>query len=202
MRAANILYTVLSGMGFSLQGARRWSPPGLLNYALPADMVGLQGALMREMQHSVEALTPLVACAYFRAAKLWDLYSRLPSLAFDITWLAARGEQLVRRTSGQSRSAYRAASVPRYLLSTSLPCVREVRAWSGIRSIQFPFTQQHRRRHAWNVARAHQQDAQAPLHERRRSAGKTASFEMVDRTALAAMAGSDVGKELVRGPSI
>jgi len=34
----------------------------ILNYALPADMVGLQGRLMREMEHSVEALMPLVLC--------------------------------------------------------------------------------------------------------------------------------------------
>ena len=66
----------------------------ILNYALPADMVGLQGALMREMEHSVEALTPLALCVFPRA-KLWDLYSRFPSLAFDITWMAAREERLI-----------------------------------------------------------------------------------------------------------
>ena len=87
------LYTVLRGWAFRykvLDDGRRQ----ILNYALPADMVGLQGTLMREMQHSVEALTPLVLCVFPRS-KLWDLYSRLPSLAFDITWLAAREEQLI-----------------------------------------------------------------------------------------------------------
>ena len=49
---------------------------------------------MHEMEHSVEALTPFVLCVFPRA-KLWELYSRLPSLAFDITWLAAREEQLI-----------------------------------------------------------------------------------------------------------
>src|SRR3984885_7157701 len=87
------LYTVLSGWAFRykmLDDGRRQ----ILNYALPADMVGLQGALMREMEHSVEALTPLVLCVFPRA-KLWDLYNRFPSLAFDVTWLAAREEQLI-----------------------------------------------------------------------------------------------------------
>src|SRR5215813_3442446 len=87
------LYTVLSGWAFRykmLDDGRRQ----ILNYALPADMLGLQGALMNEMEHSVEALTPLVLCVFPRA-KLWDLYSRLPTLAFDITWLAAREEQLI-----------------------------------------------------------------------------------------------------------
>ena len=84
----------------------------ILNYALPADLVGLQGSLMREMEHSVEALTPLTLCVFPRA-KLWDLYSKFPSLAFDITWLAAREEQLidehlvsVGRRSALERTAY------------------------------------------------------------------------------------------------
>jgi CRP-like cAMP-binding protein len=87
------LYTVLNGWAFRykmLDDGRRQ----ILNYALPADMLGLQGALMNEMEHSVEALTPLVLCVFPRG-KLWDLYRRLPSLAFDITWLAAREEQLI-----------------------------------------------------------------------------------------------------------
>jgi CRP/FNR family transcriptional regulator len=53
------LYTVLSGWAFRykmLDDGRRQIP----NYALPADMLGLQGAVMNEMEHSVEALTPLV----------------------------------------------------------------------------------------------------------------------------------------------
>src|SRR4029079_5635862 len=57
------LYTVLSGWAFRdkmLDHGRRQ----ILNYALPADMVGLQGALMREMEHSVEALTPLTLCVF------------------------------------------------------------------------------------------------------------------------------------------
>src|SRR5258708_39165958 len=49
---------------------------------------------MNEMDHSGEALTPLVLCVFPRP-KLWDLYSRIPTLAFDITWLAAREEQLI-----------------------------------------------------------------------------------------------------------
>src|SRR5690242_21550079 len=90
---SEFLYTVLNGWAFRykmLDDGRRQ----ILNYALPADMLGLQGALMNEMEHSVEALTPLVLCVFPRS-KLWDLYSKLPSLAFDITWLAAREEQLI-----------------------------------------------------------------------------------------------------------
>src|SRR5262249_36018409 len=70
------LYTVLSGWAFRykmLEDGRRQ----ILNYAFPADMVGLQGTLMNEMEHSVEALTPVVLCVFPRE-KLWDLYRQFP----------------------------------------------------------------------------------------------------------------------------
>src|SRR5665213_1976624 len=73
----------------------------ILNYALPSDLIGLQGAVNDEMQHSVEALTDVTLCVFPRE-KLWDLYKDYPALAFDITWLAAREEQmlLARRKPG------------------------------------------------------------------------------------------------------
>ena len=52
------LFTVLSGWGFRykiLEDGRRQ----ILNYVVPGDLVGLQGTLLGEMQHSVEALTPM-----------------------------------------------------------------------------------------------------------------------------------------------
>ena len=133
------LYTVLSGWAFRykmLDDGRRQ----ILNYALPADMVGLQGALMHEMEHSVEALTPLTLCVFPRA-KLWDLYARFPSLAFDITWLAAREEQLidehlvsVGRRTALERTAY---------LLLHLFVRAEEAGLAKDNTIQFPFTQQH-----------------------------------------------------------
>ena len=76
---AEHLYTVLSGWAFRykmLDDGRRQ----ILNFTLPADMVGLQGTLMHEMEHSVEALTPLTLCVFPRS-KLYDLYGQFPSLA-------------------------------------------------------------------------------------------------------------------------
>src|SRR4026207_1433707 len=133
------LYTVLRGWALRykvLDDGRRQ----ILNYALPADMVGLQGTLMREMQHSVEALTPLVLCIFPRS-KLWDLYSRLPSLSFDITWLAAREEQLIdehlvslgRRTALE-RTAFLLLHL--FLRAEEAGLVKDA-------TIQFPFAQQH-----------------------------------------------------------
>ena len=66
----------------------------ILNYALPSDLLGLQGSVNDEMQHSVEALTDMMLCVFPRE-KLWDLYSNHPTLAFDVTWIAAREEQML-----------------------------------------------------------------------------------------------------------
>ena len=72
------LYTVLSGWAFrfkSLPDGRRQ----ILNYLLPGDLLGLQGSIMGEMEHSVEALTPMVLCV-FQRDKLDDLFEGYPGL--------------------------------------------------------------------------------------------------------------------------
>ena len=87
------LYTVLSGFAFRykvLEDGRRQ----ILNYAMPGDLVGLQGTLMGEMQHSVEALTPVRLCVFERA-KIHDLFSGHPGLGYDMTWIAAREERIL-----------------------------------------------------------------------------------------------------------
>src|SRR5690348_11563608 len=133
------LYTVLSGWAFRykmLDDGRRQ----ILNYALPADLVGLQGTVMREMEHSVEALTNVVLCVFPRS-KLWDLYTRFPSLAFDLTWLASREEQIidenllsVGRRSATERIAF---------LLLHLYVRAEEAGLVSANSVEFPFTQQH-----------------------------------------------------------
>ena len=128
------LYTVLTGWAFRyklLNDGRRQ----ILNHALPADMLGLQGALMHEMEHSVEALTPLVLCVFPRA-KLWDLYSRFPSLAFDITWLAAREEQFI---DEHLVSLGRRTALERVLPICSCICLcgRKSPAWSKMEASSF-----------------------------------------------------------------
>jgi CRP/FNR family transcriptional regulator, anaerobic regulatory protein len=133
------LYTMFSGWAFRykmLSDGRRQ----ILNYALPADLLGLQGSLMREMEHSVEALTPVTLCLFPRK-KLWDLYSRYPSLAFDITWLAAREEQLIDEnllSLGRRTALERTAFVLLHLFTRA----QEV-GLTAESTMQFPLTQQH-----------------------------------------------------------
>jgi CRP/FNR family transcriptional regulator len=184
---ADHLYTVLNGWAFRykmLDDGRRQ----ILNYALPADMVGLQGALMREMEHSVEALTPLVLCVFPRA-KLWDLYSKFPSLAFDITWLAAREEQLVDehlvnlgRRSALERTAYLLLHL--YVRADEAGLVK-----NG--TIQFPFTQQHLA-DTLGMSLVHTNKTLKRLMASKAIRWKDRVFEMADRAALAQIAGDDV----------
>ncbi|MGH6861747.1 MAG: Crp/Fnr family transcriptional regulator [Phyllobacterium sp.] len=105
------LFTVLSGWGFrykTLEDGRRQ----ILNYVLPGDLIGLQGSLMKEMQHSVEALSPMILCM-FQRDKLANLFRSFPALGYDITWLASREEQMldeillsVGRRTALERAAY------------------------------------------------------------------------------------------------
>ncbi len=105
------LYTVLSGWAFRykiLEDGRRQ----ILNYALPGDLVGLQGTLMNEMQHSLEALTPVTFCVFERE-RLTELFENHASLSYDVTWMAAREERIldehllsIGRRSALERAAY------------------------------------------------------------------------------------------------
>lgn len=105
------LYTVLQGTAFRykllLDGRRQ-----ILNFVMPADLIGLQGILMGEMQHSIEALTPLRLCVFERS-RVDEVFRNHPDLAYDITWIAAREERIldehllsVGRRSALERAAY------------------------------------------------------------------------------------------------
>ncbi len=187
------LYTVLSGWAFRykvLDDGRRQ----ILNYALPADMVGLQGALMNEMEHSVEALTPLVLCVFPRA-KLWDLYSRIPTLAFDITWLAAREEQLIDEhlvSLGRRTALERVAYLFLHLFTRA-----EEAGLVKNGGIQFPFTQQHLA-DTLGMSLVHTNKTLKRLFISKAIRWKDRIFEMPDREALAGIAGSDVVKARAR----
>lgn len=133
------LYTVLSGWAFrykSLPDGRRQ----ILSFALPGDLLGIQGSTMTEMNHSVEALTRTVLCVFPRE-RLWTLYEKHPSLAFDLTWIVARSECMLDDSLlslGQRSARERIA----YLLLHLFHRAGAVGMTEGTR-IRFPFTQQH-----------------------------------------------------------
>lgn len=132
------LFTVLSGWAFRykvLEDGRRQ----ILNYVVPGDLIGLQGTIMGEMQHSVEALSPVTLCVFERD-KLMSLYNRHASLAFDLTWIAAQEERILDEhllSIGRRSALERAA----YLLAFLYQRASALKLFNG-RSF-LPVTQQH-----------------------------------------------------------
>lgn len=133
------IYTVLSGWGFrykDMEDGRRQ----ILNYVFPGEMLGLQGAVLKEMEHSVQALSDMLLCVFERR-RLWELFSKHPSLAYDITWLAAREEQMLEDhlvTVGRRTAKERLA----YLVVHIFERARRIGMTEGD-SFVMPLTQQH-----------------------------------------------------------
>jgi CRP-like cAMP-binding protein len=191
------LYTLLSGWAFrykTLPDGRRQ----ILNYALPSDLIGLQGSVNDEMQHSVEALTDVTLCVFPRE-KLWDLYSNHPTLAFDITWIAAREEQMLDEgllSVGRRTAIERLA----YLLLTMFQRAEEVGLTKG-NSIQFPFTQQHVA-DTLGLSLVHTNKTLQRLNATKTMRWKERRFEILDRKALAKLARYERPESRVRRPFI
>jgi CRP-like cAMP-binding protein len=133
------LYTVYSGWAFrfkSLPDGRRQ----ILNFLLPGDLLGLQAAMFEAAQHGIEALTDVELCLLPRH-KVWHLFGQVPELAFDVTWLGARGEGQVDEnllSVGRRSAAERIAALilALYKRADALALVTD-------RAFAFPLTQQH-----------------------------------------------------------
>lgn len=134
------LFTLLSGWAFrfkTLEDGRRQ----ILNYAMPGDLVGLQGSVMGEMDHSVEALTASVFCV-FQRDNLPELFRTHPELGFDVTWLASREERMLDenllslgRRSALERAAYLIAFIHYRAETVGLVPARK--------KLMIPITQSH-----------------------------------------------------------
>jgi CRP-like cAMP-binding protein len=191
------LYTVLSGWAFrykALPDGRRQ----ILNYALPADLIGLQGSLNNEMQHSVEALTDIKLCVFPRE-KLWALYKDYPTLAFDITWLAAREEQILDDhllSVGRRTSLERVAYLLLHLYHRA-----EQAGLTKNDVVQFPFTQQHLA-DTLGLSLVHTNKTLKRLMSTKSVSWKERRFELLDQDALSKIASVDPPKQPVRRPFI
>ena len=87
------LFTVLTGVGIrykTLENGRRQ----VLTFMFPGDLIGLQGAVMNEMTHTVEARSRMRLCVFDRAA-MWDFFTASPSRSFDLIWIAAMEEHFL-----------------------------------------------------------------------------------------------------------
>lgn len=178
------LYTLLSGWAFrykTLPDGRRQ----ILNYMLPGDLIGLQGSVMGEMDHSVEALSPLVLCI-FQRDRLDELFSRHPGLGYDITWLSAREEcmlddhllSLGRRTALE-RAAYLLAFIHHRAERVGLV---------GRNPLTIPITQTHVA-DSLGLSLVHTNKTLRKLAHRRLIRWRDRGCEVIDPQGLCALAG-------------
>ncbi|MDX8518646.1 Crp/Fnr family transcriptional regulator [Mesorhizobium dulcispinae] len=185
------LYTVLSGWAFRyklLSDGRRQ----ILNYSMPGDLIGLQGSLMGQMQHSVEALSPMLLCVFERD-QLHELYRNYPGLAYDITWMASREERMldenllsIGRRSALERTAYLVAFISSRARGAGL---------DGKRPVQIPITQQHIA-DTLGLSLVHTNKTIRKLIDRKLIAWRDGGCEIIDQDGLKDLAGWDgLGEE-------
>lgn len=132
------LFTLYSGWAFRfkvLADGRRQ----ILNFLLPGDLMGLQASLLSVAQHGIEALTDVEVCVFPRK-KIWDLFVRMPRLAYEVAWLGSREEGLIDEnllSIGQRNATERIASlvISLYRRAEALELVTD-------RSFVFPPSQQ------------------------------------------------------------
>lgn len=180
------VFTVLSGWGFRykmLDDGRRQ----ILNFVLPGDFIGLQAGVLNEMQHSVEALTAMTLCVFPRD-ELWSLYEKYPSLAFDLTWLAAREEHIIDENllSVGRRSALERVA---FLFIALFVRAQQVGLTKGD-TLPLPFTQQHLA-DTLGMSLVHTNKTLKRLTGSKAVRWKSKLLEILDRTRLVAIAGSE-----------
>ncbi|MET0311329.1 MAG: Crp/Fnr family transcriptional regulator [Burkholderiaceae bacterium] len=138
-RSGDKLYTLYDGWAFrykTLSDGRRQ----ILNFLLPGDFIGLQEEFADGHGHGVDAVTDISLCV-FPTEKLWDLFRTHPKLGYDVTWLAAREEDMIDEsllTAGRRSAIERVAML---LIHLYRRAERVGLAVDG--AIKFPFTQEH-----------------------------------------------------------
>jgi len=178
------LYTVLSGWAFRyklLQDGRRQ----ILNYLMPGDLIGLQGSVMGEMQHSVEALSPMLLCVFERD-NLHELYRNHPGLAYDITWIASREERMLDEnllSIGRRSAIERAAYLIAFIGSRA-----KVVGLNGKQSLRIPITQQHIA-DTLGLSLVHTNKTIRRLMDRKLIVWRDGGCEVIDNEALKQLAG-------------
>jgi CRP-like cAMP-binding protein len=187
------LYTVLEGWGYrykSLDDGRLQ----ILNFIMPGDLIGLQGAVLDEMGHSINTLTDMRLCVFERS-KLWDLFSGHPTLAFDLTWLASREEALLDEnivSLGRRSAMERIAHVLMMLHDRAI----ETGAGSEEKMV-FPFNQQHLA-DALGLSLVHTNKTLRKLTTQGLIAWRERSFVLLDRQGMEALAKYDYVEKATR----
>ena len=134
------LYTLLAGWAFrfkTLGDGRRQ----ILGFLMAGDFIGLQQKMGDAASHGVRTLTAVQVCSFRRDA-LWTLHRELPSLGYDLTWLAANGEAQVDEnllSVGRRNAIERVAAL--LLTLQARHAAHEPSTWAD--GMQLPLNQQH-----------------------------------------------------------
>ena len=192
-QSSDTIYTVLRGWGYrykSLDDGRLQ----ILNFVMPGDLIGLQGAVLEEMGHSVDASSDMVLCLFDRR-RLWTLFREHPSLAYDLTWLASREEQLLDEhlvSLGRRSALERIAHV---LLMLHDRAVETGAATEG--AMPFPLSQQELA-DTLGLSLVHTNKTLRKLVERGVVTWRDRSFSLLDRDALCEIAKYDYAEKRPR----
>ncbi len=187
------LFTILEGAAVrykTTEDGRRQ----VIGFGLPGDFVGLQSAMMGEMQHTVEAATRMRLCVFGRA-DFFRLFEAQPERAFDVAWLAAREEYFlgdhlltVGRRSAIERVAFGLHTLHKRALSVGMATPD---------AMAMPFTQQDLA-DALGLSLVHTNKTLRRLRERGVVAWAMGVLEIRDAESLAALAGVEETRDPVR----
>ncbi|WP_029059268.1 Crp/Fnr family transcriptional regulator [Stappia stellulata] len=177
------LYTILDGWAFrhkSLVDGRRQ----ILNFAFPGDLLGLQLAILSEMQHTVTALTRTTLCV-FQRDKVWSIFKEYPTLAYSMTWMAAREEQMVDGhllSIGRRNAFERLAYLIIHLYERA-----KVAGYAGNQTFDAPFTQEHLS-DALGITPVHTNRTLKKMQMRKLISWRSERIQILDRSGLEAVA--------------
>jgi CRP/FNR family transcriptional regulator len=151
---------------------------------------------MNEMQHSIEALSDIVLCVFQREG-LWRLFETHAGLSFDVTWLAARSEQILDQQllSVGRRSALERCAHLLLLLARRFEELAPPTRTPG--KIRIPVTQQHVA-DTLGLSLVHTTRTLGRLMRERVVRWKEQEFEILNRKRLAELAGDEGGEPAVR----
>lgn len=181
------LFTVMSGMGLrytTLENGRRQ----VLTFVFAGDLIGLQGAVMNEMSHTVEARSRMRLCVFDRSA-LWDFFKHSPQRSYDLTWIAATEEHFMGEaltTVGQrtAEEAVAWAIVKLWLRAEGLSLITGA-------SMPLPFKQQDLA-DALGLSLVHTNKTLAKFRERQLAVWREGKLVVNDLHSLARIAMTDV----------
>lgn len=189
------LYTVLSGWAYrsktTVDGRLQ-----ILNFVLPGDLIGLQTAILGEMDHSVTALTPMRLCVFERK-DVWEIFKLHPSLAFSMTWQASKEERILDQTLlsvGQQTGLKKVALLMLHLFDRA-----KALGQAKGEACALPLTQTHIAQ-ALGLTNVHVSRMLTLLARRKLIEFRNGTLTLLDRAAAEALSGYSGSPEAERKP--